>query len=314
MSRVVVFGASGFVGRAVCLALRDAGHEAVAVKAPRLPPLPEERVRAAIDGWAGRPALSECLEDADAVVNAAGDPRATATDEHALLAANAALPGLIASVVAGARPDTRFVHVSSAAAQGDVAVLDGTPAHRGSAPSAYSRSKALGEELALHYHPGSVVYRPVGVHAADRPVTRQIARLARSPLSTVTRPGDRPTAQTLLPNVASAVAFLATTQGRPPTIVSHPFEGLTTTALLTALGGRPPRQLPHALGRAVVMGMACSERVLPGLAGHRRRLEMLWFGQRQAASWLTEAGWSPPFGRQGWDDLGRHLSGPAQST
>ena len=200
----------------------------------------------------------------------------------------------------------RFVQVSSAAVQGRTDVLDSSP---NVAPfSPYSRSKALGALLARKAHPGTVEYRPPGVHGVDRRVSQMTARIARSRISSVARPGSSPSPQALLKNVADAIAFLATSQVPPPAIVAHPSEGLTTASVLVLLGRRQPLEIPRALAKSVVaMGMACG-RVVPPVAVNTRRIEMLWFGQSQAPSWLTDAGWKPPAGQDAWKELGRLLA------
>lgn len=35
---------------------------------------------------------------------------------------------------------------------------------------------------------------------------------------------------------------------------------------------------------------------------------MIWFGQSQAESWLTENGWIPPVRHQRWQEMGRELA------
>ena len=303
---VVVFGATGFVGAAVARALRARGAVVVQMSAPRLPPTGPERVEGALGELTDDiAALAQRLAGADCVVNAAGAAEATSPDEDSLTAANAMLPGYLAmAATLGGVP--RFVHVSSAAVQGRTRVLDSSPSVTPFSP--YSRSKALGERLARKAHTGTVVYRPPGVHGADRRVSRVMARVARSPLSSVARPGTSPTPQTLLANVGDAIAFLATTTTQPPAIVAHPSEGLTTAGLLVLLGGRPPREVPRALARVVVAVVTASAHAVPQVAANARRLEMLWFGQSQAPSWLTHAGWSPPAGRDAWQELGRLLA------
>jgi hypothetical protein len=44
------------------------------------------------------------------------------------------------------------------------------------------------------------------------------------------------------------------------------------------------------------------------LAANARRLEMLWLGQDQADSWLTQAGWRPVAGHERWLEIGRMLA------
>src|SRR5664280_3393263 len=208
MSRVAVLGATGFVGRAVMEALQREAHEVVALRAPRLAPMAQDMADAFIRTSRFRQMLATELDDVDAVINAAGDPRATVVEGEALVAANGVLPGLIASVVTELPKQPRLVHVSSASVQGNAPVLDDRPARLDDSFSAYSRSKVIGELLVLKHCPEAIVYRPPGVHAADRNVTQAVARLARSPLSSVAKPASSPTAQALLFNVADAIAFL----------------------------------------------------------------------------------------------------------
>lgn len=274
---------------------------------PRFAPLRGDQARAALSTWdALISELAEQLADVEVVINAAGNPDASISDETVLMAPNALLPAVVASAVHRAGVP-RFVHVSSAVVQGRAAVLDQSAQVQPF--SAYSRSKALGEQL-VHEMAGqaAVVYRPPSVHAPDRRVSRVTARIARSPLSTVARPGSSPSPQALLANVADAIAFLATCETHPPTTVAHPSEGLTTATLLTFLGGRRPVELPHVFATAVVAALTASGRAVPAIAANARRVEMLWFGQGQAPSWLTAAGWTAPAGHDAWKELGRTLA------
>jgi nucleoside-diphosphate-sugar epimerase len=305
MSRVVVVGASGFVGSAVVAALRAEGHEVVSLRAPRLAGVVEMPDPEVIRGLPVVTELEALFDSADAVVNAAGDPDASSTDVGALLAANALLPAVLAAATARS-PRMRFVHVSSAVVQGRQAVLDAGPPLDGF--SVYAQSKARGEQLAAALAPDrTVVYRPPSVHAADRRVTRMIARIAASPLATVASPGTQPSPQALLANVASAIAFLATTEQDVPPVVIHPHEGLTAASTMELLGGRAPRRLPRGLARTVAYLLERVGRSSPAMAANARRVEMLWFGQEQAPSWLTSHGWVPVAGLEAWTELGRRV-------
>ena len=239
------------------------------------------------------------------LVNTTGLADSGRGDVGAMMAANGVLPGVLASAcrVAG----VRLVHVSSAAVQGRASILDEST--RVAPFSVYSASKVAGERAVLAIRDRGVcdVYRPPGVHAAHRSVTRAIGRVARSGLSCTTAPGSDNTAQALLGNVADAVAFLALTELAVPHIVAHPSEKLTTAELLTLLGGHRPRLLPRPVTRAVVVTASAAGRMSPRVAANARRLEVLWFGQDQATSWLSRAGWEAPISRSGWAQIGSVL-------
>jgi nucleoside-diphosphate-sugar epimerase len=306
--RVVVVGGSGFVGSGVVAALRIQGTDVVAVPAPRLAPMPPRGDLARIcERMADEQTdLSTAVRGASVVINTAGIPDASSLDEAALLLANAVVPGVLALLTRRERVG-RFVHLSSAVVQGEAAILDDKPATGGFSP--YARSKVRGEQLVAHLGgSAAIIYRPPSVHGSDRRVTRMTRRIARSPLATVAKPGTAPTPQTLIENVGSAVAFLATTSLSPPAIVTHPWEGLTTASLLRHLGGREPRQIPALVARLVVRALKWAAVWKPAMAAHARRVEMVWFGQRQATSWLEQAGWRPPVGTDAWARLSRITS------
>lgn len=305
--RVVVIGATGFLGRAVVEALDRRGADVSPLSAPRFPPVDGDRIREVLPTHrVVLMAVAEQIAGADAVVNCAGNPDASLRDESVLMAPNALLPALVAGAVREAKIP-RFIHVSSAVVQGNSPVLD--ESETVTPFSAYSRSKALGEVLVRELGDGrTVTYRPPSVHAEDRRVSRLTARLARSPLSSVARPGSSPSPQALLENVADAIAFLATCQESPPAVVAHPSEGLTTATVLTFLGGHRPIEVPRSLARALVAAIVTGGRVFPALAANARRIELLWFGQEQAPSWLTSVGWTPPAGHEAWRELGLALA------
>lgn len=286
--RIAVLGATGFVGRNVVQALRRRGLEPVSVTAPRLG---DDECMAAHSQY-----LKDAIQDCRAIINAAGISTPTAQSGD-MTSANARLPGLVALVARDL--NIRFVHISSAAVQGNREILDSDPISQPFSP--YSQSKADGEAAVLATGGEAVIYRPPGVHGPDRAVTRQVGRLARSPLAAVARPRSSPTAQAWITNVADAAAYLATCSQTPPRIVHHPHEGMTTGMMLEQLGGgRTPLTLPTPVARRLLAVARLAARWRPSLVGHVRRLEVLWFGQLQAPSWLTDRGWQPPLPPNKW--------------
>lgn len=236
---MAVVGATGFVGSAVVSAAEAAGHEVVRISGFRLDPAglhqrPGDACHDAAINW-----LCQRVEHADAVINCAGEPDSLSEDVALLHLANGLLP--LAVGIAAKRADvSRFVHVSSAVVQGRL-TLDETP--RYDAPSPYAASKMTGE-VALLETDGvdSVIFRPPSVHDADRRITRILAKWSARGLLPVEAPGDLPTPQALLPNVADAVVTIACTPTTPPAIVAYPWEGTTVAGLLQSLGGQ---ETPH---------------------------------------------------------------------
>jgi UDP-glucose 4-epimerase len=299
---VAVLGASGFVGRAVVRSLGAHGARVVPVPAPRLQAhgtTPGDLLGQRDGHMIAR--LASQFEGCTHVVNAAGVASATGTDGRTLLGANALLPLLAAE--ASARAGARFLHISSAAVQGNTDLLDESSRHRPFSP--YSYSKALGERLLDSSSSDHVrILRPTSVHGADRAVTRAVARLARSRASHFVAPGTQPTPQVHVLNVGAAAVACVLLDDLPQ-IVLQPSEGWTTASFMRVLGcGREPTRLPSSAG-AVLKRMAVP--ALAASAGWRRRLEMLWLGQAQAPSSL-DSRVELPAGLSDWTTLAREAA------
>jgi nucleoside-diphosphate-sugar epimerase len=170
MPLVALTGATGFVGRDVLAALREAGWRVRALT--RRPTMADdllgtgvEPVRGSLDDAASLEAL---VADADAVIHVAGAIQAA--DRAAFLAANGEGTGRVATAAAAAaRPGARFLYLSSLAA-------------RAPAVSAYAESKALGEREA-HRRQDTLrvaIVRPPAVYGpgdrATLPIMRSLAR------------------------------------------------------------------------------------------------------------------------------------------
>ncbi|MFC5379512.1 NAD-dependent epimerase/dehydratase family protein [Aquipuribacter nitratireducens] len=283
MSGWVVLGGSGFVGAAVLAAARAAGHDARALPAPRLV-APVGSAPQDLLALARGPAatLAPQVAGADVVVNAAGlaTPGAPASPE--LTGADALLPGVVV-LAAGAAGVPRVVHLSSAAVQGERAVLDASDVLDPRTP--YARAKADGERVVAlaraHVASRVVLARATSVQGTGRGTTEQLARLARSPLSSVAGAGDDPVPVTSAEGLGRWVVGLATADD-PPAVALQPGEGWTTASLLRHLGGREPHHLPVPLARALVRVGYATSRLLGGRGRAAvRRVELVWFGQRQ---------------------------------
>lgn len=95
--RVVVFGATGFVGKAVVRALAAEGAVVIPMTTPRLAPTSADHAKEVLLGLADDIAsLAEQLYRVDCVVNAAGVAEASSGDEGSLTAANGVVPGYLA--------------------------------------------------------------------------------------------------------------------------------------------------------------------------------------------------------------------------
>lgn len=290
----VVVGASGFVGRHVAAAARDAGAVVRELSAPRLTApsegVPDTLIRLATDPQDGSVAATAgALVGADVVVNCAGLAAPDAPASPELTGANALLPAVL---LAASPPAARFVHLSSAAVQGNRPRLDESPDTSPASP--YAVSKALGEAtlLAMPHAAAAVIVRATSVQGSDRATTRRLRRVAGSPLASVAAPGDQPTPVTSVSALAQLVVAVARHPGDVPPIVLQPWEGMTTSAVLrVASGGREPRQLPAGLCRALVRTGHLATRLLGGrFVGAVRRIEVMWFGQGQEPGWCERTG------------------------
>ena len=298
-----VLGATGFVGSATAARLQADGQTVVPVSAPRLASgahtvhhLLEQagRLEAVLDY------LAESFAGAAVVVNAAGLASPDQAHEQSLVGANALLPVLVA-LAARRTSVRRVVHVSSAAVQGDVEVLDESPTVHPFSP--YSFSKALGESALLKLRrdwgaeegaPVITVLRATSVQGPGRRTTARLARFASSPLSSVAGDGSAPTPVTSVHALAELVSRAGRHRGELPPVVLQPWEGATTASVLRDAGRREPRRLPALLCRlAVDTGFGISGLAVNRWHGAVRRLEVTWFGQRQARGWAEEHGELP---------------------
>ncbi|KJE25631.1 nucleoside-diphosphate-sugar epimerase [Frankia torreyi] len=305
MTRIALFGATGFIGAACAAALAGAGHEV----------LPRPARRLSVDGEAltgtperaYRPHLAGLAAELDgfgAVVNAAGVAVSAARLSPELVGGNAAWPRLLADACERAGVP-RLVHISTAAVQGRVDRLDESLHYAPVNP--YARSKTLGEQLlrdaAAAGRVEVILYRPPSVHGPGRRMTTAFAAFCRRwPLVTC-GDGSQPVPVALIGNVGAVVAaILAATTA--PLVVSHPYEGHTVRSLYgTFAPGRPLHPLPTRAVRGLLRSAEPTGQWLPPLSAVCRRAELLLFGQGQQRGWLDARGFRLPLGQPAWDEV-----------
>jgi nucleoside-diphosphate-sugar epimerase len=176
--RVLVTGATGFVGSHVAQAFVEAGHKVRcglrATGDPRwISDLPVERVSLDLT----RPEdLSQAVEDVGVVVHVAGLVKARRTSEYSLVNTEGTRKLAAAAKEAGVR---RFVLISSLAARGP----DNTPARDNRDPpiSAYGRSKLKAEEVLRPFGEQMevIALRPAGIYGPRDTEILPLFKMAR---------------------------------------------------------------------------------------------------------------------------------------
>ncbi|NII42494.1 nucleoside-diphosphate-sugar epimerase [Curtobacterium flaccumfaciens] len=304
--RVLVTGASGFLGRAVAAAVRDAGHE---VRTFQRRPSGVDGVTDVLGTMTDPAAVRSAVADVEAVVHLAakvslaGDP---ADFERVNIEGTRDL--LAAARDAGA---TRFVFVSSpsvAHTGASIAGDDATPASPGTARGDYARTKAAAERLALGADaPGFAVVavRPHLVWGpGDEQLVGRIVDRARRGRLPVLDSGAALIDTCYVDNAATAmVAALhraedvhgrayVVTNGEPRPV------GELLAGICTASGvAAPRRHVPAAIARVAGSLVEAVWRIRPGTDEPpmtRFLAEQLstahWFDQRRTRADLR---WSP---------------------
>ncbi len=162
--RVLLTGATGFIGKGLVTALASAGYR-IRAATRTMTTLPEE-IESAVVGDLRRPVnLTEALRDVDFIVHSAGLAHASdQVPEETFREVNAGITGTLA---AAARQSgiKRFVLLSSVRAQvgarSDQVITESQTPHP---TDAYGRSKLEAEQLLAEADVPFVVLRPVLVH------------------------------------------------------------------------------------------------------------------------------------------------------
>ena len=212
--RVLLTGATGFVGSHIAGAFVEAGYEVLCgVRASSdmrwISDLPIERVSLDVKG--GAEGLPRAVENADLVVHAAGITRARRVEDYHSVNAEGTRRLAVAAFEAGVR---RFVLISSLAARGpDDPTKDDHP------ESAYGRSKLEAEAYlrSLGGRMEAVVLRPAAVYGPRDTDLLPLFKMARRGWLPV------PSGANLLqPVYATDVAMAALAAAREP-VGSGPF-------------------------------------------------------------------------------------------
>jgi len=321
----VVTGGTGFIGWALCEALRDAGQTVRAIVRPSSSnPLPEgvERWDAPLEAAAMAPAY----DGAQAVYHLAGLTRARTLDEFLKVNAEGARQAALASREVGAF----FVLVSSQAAAGPGTLAQiRTEEHAPAPVSDYGRSKLEGERVLLDIEGlRYAIVRPPGVYGPRDKDFLALFQAARRGL--MPRLGSADKAYTMIhvdDVVASLQAVAAAGIGENPAVVQgeaffvgHPTP-VTQGQLLTHVAAameRRARQVPLPIlllrliaelgevqgalsGRPALLnrdrfrelsapGFVCSVDKIAAAIDWRASVEIR-VGLADAARWYGEAGW-----------------------
>ncbi|MER2606187.1 MAG: complex I NDUFA9 subunit family protein [Siculibacillus sp.] len=197
---VTIFGGSGFVGRQVVRALARRGWRIrAAVRRPDLAGQlqPCGGVGQIVGVQANirrdhRWSVERAIEGADAVVNLVGILAESGKQSFSDVQADGAL---LVAEVAKAAGLSSMVHLSAIGADEN-------------SPSAYARSKAMGEKAVLHTLPGSVILRPSVLFGPDDDFFNKLAMLATlSPVLPLVGGGKTRFQPAFVRDVAEAVAI-----------------------------------------------------------------------------------------------------------
>jgi NADH dehydrogenase len=205
---VTVFGGSGFLGRHVVRALARRRYRIrVAVRRPELANFLQPlgavgQIQATQANIRNQQSVEAAVRDADVVVNLVGILFERGRQRFEAVQAH----GAEQVALAAAAYDARMVHVSAIGADEN-------------SPSAYARSKALGEKLVLAAMPAASIFRPSVVFGPEDDFFNRFAALARiAPVLPLIGGGKTRLQPVFVGDVAAAIAQAVDGSTKPGTI------------------------------------------------------------------------------------------------
>lgn len=293
-----VLGASGFIGQSLVKKLESENYAVRALHAPRLTLAHDERSPSRMlkleDYNVLQRELTNQLKGTEIVVLAAGLAKPDSKASSELYGANALLP-VIAAKAAEDAGCKKFIHLSSAAVQGNKKILT---AERQTSPfSPYSDSKALGEAGLLLWKDNQsprievMIVRATSVQGPGRGTSAMLTKIANSPLSSVAGSRTRPTVVSSLNGLTEFILAVAISDEIiADEIFLQPWEGHTVGSVLESFGDHRPVILPTWLCAIVVWLLATIGRGSSKIRGISRRIELMWFGQQQESRFYWQNG------------------------
>lgn len=282
--RILVTGASGFIGGPTCAALVARGHEVVAlVRRPGSEPV---GARAVVGDLTDEASLVRAFREAapEVVVHLAAENGAQRSEAKLRAANVAGLEHLIAACRA-CEPAPRIVFVSTVVT-GDAHGALLTEDTALPVQTAYGRSKQEGEALLAASGLDVVVVRPCHVYGAGGWFAEEIvARLKQPGRFAVVGRGDNSWDMVHVDDLALALA-LASEAGRAGEVYHCADDVPTTYAeaasrAAAALGVGPPRRIPVALAKLA--------------AGSGPIITVTRSARTSNAKLREELGWEPAF-------------------
>ena len=315
--RVLITGASGFVGSHIAQTFAEAGYEVrCGVRASSSERWIPDLERIPLDMTGQTKEFSRAVEDADLVVHAAGITRARRAADYHAVNAGGTQKLTAAALEAGVR---RFVLISSLAARGpDELATDG----RDHPESPYGRSKLEAEASlrGLEERMEAVALRPAGVYGPRdtdllplfkmagagflllpsgtnllQPVYAQdVARATLAAAREAPGFGPFPVAEAARYNWGDVVAGLQGAVGRPVRAARVPAAAFTLAGRAAELAARPLSAIPvfdERRGRDLaVRTWTCDTSATERALGWRAEVP-LFEGLERTARWYRQAGW-----------------------